>query len=77
VLIKAVAQGIPTYAKGCFDLRKICLLKSAMPYSDIGGVNRTRENEVHWVNWAKMKMLKSCDGMEFRDIYAFNVVLSC
>ena len=52
-LIKAVAQAIPTFAMGCFDITKeICDQISAM-ICKYWWSNQEKENKMHWVKWEK------------------------
>ena len=44
IMIKAVAQAIPIYAMGCFDITKeVCVTKLADRYADTGGAIMTRK----------------------------------
>jgi len=51
IMIKAVAQAIPVFAMGCFDLTKeICGQISAM-IAKYWWNNKDKENSIHWVSW--------------------------
>ena len=41
ILIKAVAQAIPTYAMSCFDLQRPYVISSTLLLCDFGGANKT------------------------------------
>ena len=75
VLIKAVAQAIPTYTMNCFKLpNSLC--------NDISGLirrfwwgQRNLEKKIHWVSWEKLCCSKFKGGLGFRDLKAFNLAL--
>ena len=75
VLIKTVAQAIPTYLMSCFQIPKsIC--------DDIEGMmrkfwwgQRGCESKVAWVSWKKMCKSKLNGGMGFRNLRAFNLAM--
>lgn len=75
ILIKAVAQAIPTFALSCFDLTKdLCDELSSM----IGRCwwsQQDKENKIHWAGWQKITRPKSAGGLGFRDLHAFNFAL--
>ena len=75
VLIKTMAQTIPTYSMSIFKLpTKMC--------DDINSVlakywwGQTRnEKKIHWINWNKLCNSKNKGGMGFRNIHAFNLAM--
>jgi hypothetical protein len=75
ILIKTVAQAIPTYAMTCFDLTKsmcddICKLVYQYWWSE-----NDEMKKMHWVGWEKMKLSKEEGGLGFRDLYTFNLAM--
>jgi len=75
ILIKAVAQAIPTFAMGCFDITKeICTQISTM-ICRYWWSNQDKEKKMHWVRWDKLTEPKGEGGLGFRDIYTFNLAM--
>jgi hypothetical protein len=54
VLIKAVAQAIPTYAMSCFDLTKTLCDDIGMMIARFWWSQQDKENKLHWISWEKM-----------------------
>ena len=75
VLIKSVAQSIPTYSMACFKLpRGLCehingLLRKFWCGSKQG------QRKPAWVSWRTMRKPKFMGGLGFRDIELFNLAL--
>lgn len=72
ILIKAVAQAIPTYAMSCFDITKgLCDELSTM----IGRYwwsQQDKIHKIHWLSWEKVSRSKKRGGLGFRDLHLFN-----
>lgn len=72
VIIKAIAQTIPTYSMSLFQLpNKLC--------KDIGSCLsnfwwgfRKNDKRIQWRKWTKLGLTKTKGGLEFRDIWNFN-----
>ena len=75
VLIKNVAQAIPTYSMSLFKIPKtICDgINSALSKYWWGQTHN--EKKIHWINWSKLCESKRKGGMGFRDIHAFNLAM--
>ena len=66
VLIKAVAQGIPTYIISCFKLLgALCEGLTSMIHNFWWG-QKQDEKKMAWMSWDKLCMLKACGGMGFK-----------
>jgi hypothetical protein len=75
ILIKAVAQAIPTFAMGFFDVTKsICNQISTM-ICRYWWSQREGSHKIHWLCRDKMIRPKSEGGLGFRDIHAFNLAM--
>ncbi|KAL6526559.1 hypothetical protein OROGR_015649 [Orobanche gracilis] len=75
VLIKSVAQAIPTYIMGCFSLPVgLCNHIESM-ISRFWWGSKNGERKVHWVKWNSLCSPKSEGGMGFRSFKAFNDAL--
>ena len=73
VLIKAVAQAIPTYTMSYFKLpNNICDDLTSM-ISQLWW--EQRKDKMAWVSWEKMCQPKEKGGMGFRDLKGFNKAL--
>ena len=75
VLIKAVAQSIPTYTMGVFQLPiKLCDELNSMCtrfwWGQVGN-----ERKIHWRSWDKLTIAKKEGGMGFRDLRTFNLAM--
>ncbi|XP_075640643.1 uncharacterized protein LOC142612431 [Castanea sativa] len=75
VLIKNVAQAIPTYSMSLFKIPKtICDgINSAL--SKYWWGQTRNEKKIHWIKWSKLCGPKGKGGMGFRDIHAFNLAM--
>ena len=72
VLIKVVAQAIPTYTMSCFQLPKgLCDEIESMMKRFLWG----QESKVAWVSWKKLCNSKLKGGMGFRNLQAFNLAM--
>ncbi|KAL6566692.1 hypothetical protein OROMI_015096 [Orobanche minor] len=72
VLIKAVAQAIPTYTMGCFLLpQSVCQKINSLMMNFWWG-QRGEEKRLSWCAWEKLCLNKRDGGMGFRDITSFN-----
>lgn len=75
VLIKKVAQAIPTYSISLFKLPKgLC--------NDINPIiakywrgQTSNERKIHWINWEQLCELKKNGGMGFQNIDTFNLAM--
>ena len=75
VLIKTMAQAIPTYSMSMFKIsKKICDDINSMLDKYWWGQTRN-EKKIHWIKWEKLCKSKEKEGMGFRDIHAFNLVV--
>ena len=75
VLIKSVAQSIPTYFMACFILpRGLCEHINGLLRKFWWG-NKRGERKTAWMSWNTMCKPKFMGGMGFRDIELFNLAL--
>uniref|UniRef100_A0A2N9HFF2 Dihydrolipoamide acetyltransferase component of pyruvate dehydrogenase complex n=1 Tax=Fagus sylvatica TaxID=28930 RepID=A0A2N9HFF2_FAGSY len=75
ILIKAVAQAIPTYSMSCFRLpTKLCNELEAT-VRRFWWSNNSEQRKIHWVAWRKLCQPKQKGGMGFRDLRKFNDTL--
>ncbi|KAL0006567.1 hypothetical protein SO802_008069 [Lithocarpus litseifolius] len=75
ILIKAVAQSIPTYTMSVFQIpSKLCeeldALCARFWWGQIGN-----ERKIHWKSWDKLTLSKKDGGMGFRDLRSFNLAM--
>ena len=75
ILIKAVAQSIPTYTMSVFQLlMKLCdeleVMCAKFWWGQVGN-----EQKIHWQRWEKLTLSKKDGGMGFRDLRAFNLAM--
>ena len=75
VLIKAVAQSIPTYTMGVFLLpAKLCNELNSLCAQFWWGQTED-ERKIHWKSWNFLTKQKREGGMGFRDIRSFNLAM--
>ena len=75
VLIKAVAQSIPTYSMGVFQLpKKLCDELNAMCARFWWG-QEGEKRKIHWKSWDKLTEAKKMGGLGFRDLTSFNLAM--
>ncbi|KAJ1256423.1 hypothetical protein BS78_K029100 [Paspalum vaginatum] len=75
ILIKAIAQAIPTFAMSCFDLTKgLCDELSSM-IARYRWSQQDKTNKIHWIGWPKLTRSKNLGGLGFRDLHAFNMAM--
>jgi hypothetical protein len=75
VLIKVVAQAIPTFSMSCFKLpRGLCQTINSMLRSWWWG-SKNGSRKTAWVSWETMCTLKFAGGLGFRDIELFNIAM--
>ena len=75
ILIKAVAQAIPTYTMSCFLLPKsLCDEIEGMMRKFWWG-QREQESKIAWISWKKLCKSKLEGGMGFRNLQAFNLAM--
>ena len=76
VLIKAVAQAIPTYSMGCFKLpRGLCQHINLLIRKFWWGGTTNGRRKTNWVAWEKLIQPKFMGGLGFRDIELFDLAL--
>ncbi|KAK4397093.1 putative mitochondrial protein [Sesamum angolense] len=74
ILIKAVAQAIPTCAMGCFRL-PASLIKEIQSMIANFWWHSGDTKKIHWLSWHKLCKRKLHGGMGFRDLQAFNLAM--
>jgi len=76
VLIKSVAQSIPTYCMSTFLLPTTLGEEiQRMINSFWWGSNRSQGKGINWLSWDKLTMRKEYGGMGFRHFFGFNLAM--
>lgn len=76
VLIRNVAQSIPSYCMSCFLLPKnLCQELERMLNKYWWCTSSSDRRGISWLSWDAMSSSKSRDGLGFRNLYGFNIAL--
>ena len=75
ILVKAVAQAIPTYAMSCFDLTKGLCDELSTIIGRYWWSQQDKVNKIHWLSWEKLTRSKKMGGLGFRDLHLFNTAM--
>jgi hypothetical protein len=75
ILIKAIAQAIPTYVMGVFKLPALLCDELTKLIRDYWWGAQNGKTKTHWLSWDKLKHSRSQGGMGFRDMRLFNQAL--
>ena len=75
ILIKAVAQAIPTYAMNCFRLPKSWCDEVNGLIARYWWGQQKNECKLHWIKWEKLCTAKVDGGLGFRNSFSFNFAL--
>ena len=75
ILIKTVAQAIPTYSICLFKLPKAICDKINSLLANYWWGQTKDERKINWINWQKLCTQKKVGGIRFRDISAFNLAM--
>ncbi|XP_062021093.1 uncharacterized protein LOC133737577 [Rosa rugosa] len=75
LLIKAVAQSIPTYVMSCFEVPiHLCNeMHSLMAKFWWGSIEE--DKKIHWLSWDRLCCSKAEGGLGFRNMHHFNLAL--
>ena len=75
ILIKAIAQSIPTYTMSVFKLHdSLCQDLNSM-FSNFWWGHHDKSRKAHWVSWNMLCKSKEVGGLGFRDLKSFNLAL--
>jgi hypothetical protein len=75
VLLKSVAQAVPTYSMSCFLLSKVTCKKMRAAMMNFWWGGSADNRRIHWFRWDRLTHHKSQGGMGFRDLHLFNKAL--
>lgn len=75
ILIKAVAQALPTYTMACFDITKGLCDDISRLICRYWWSQHDRDRAMHWVSWEWMMLPKREGGLGFRDLHSFNMAM--
>jgi hypothetical protein len=75
VMIKVVAQAIPTYSMGVFKLPVALCDEMTQLIRYFWWGEDAEHIKVHWIAWDKLLLAKNMGGMGFRDLRLFNQAL--
>jgi hypothetical protein len=75
VLIKSVAQAVPTYPMSCFLIPKDTCRKMKMIISNYWWGGSADNRRMHWQRWELLTRPKIDGGMGFRDLHMFNLAM--
>ena len=75
ILIKAVAQAVPSYTMSCFKLPDTLCEELTEMVRQFWWGQVKEEKKLAWRSWEKMCPLKEKGGMGFRDLKKFNLAL--
>ena len=75
ILIKAVAQSIPTYTMNCFRLPKAWCDEVNNLIAKYWWGQSKDERKIHWLKWDKLCASKENGGIGFRNLHMFNTAL--
>ena len=75
VLIKTMAQAIPTYAMSIFKFPKSTCDNINSLLAKYWWGQTKEERKIHWINWKKLCTQKKEGGMGFHDLHSFNLAI--
>ena len=75
VLIKAMAQAIPSYTMSCFKLPKSWCDDLQKMVARFWWGQQGSERKLHWVKWESLCQAKKEGGLGFRNLHRFNIAL--
>lgn len=76
VLIRSVAQTIPTYTMSCFMLPKtFCQDVEQMLNKFWWSSGSGNAMGIHWLSWDKLRVSKMKGGLGFRSLHGFNIAM--
>lgn len=75
VLIKVVAQAIPTFVMSCFDITKEMCDQISTMIGTYWWSNLDKDNKIHCISWEKLTRSKMEGGLGFRGIHIFNMAM--
>ncbi|XP_058774462.1 uncharacterized protein LOC131648749 [Vicia villosa] len=75
VLIKAVAQAIPTYIMSCYHLPESCCKEIEALLAKFCWGSKDGERKIHWIRWERLAHCKGDGGIGFQGICDFNISL--
>ena len=72
VLIKAVAQAIPTYMMSIFQIPEGPIDEIHAVLAKFWWGSSSSSKKIHWHRWDSLCLPKTMGGMGFRDLRSFN-----
>ncbi|GJN04355.1 hypothetical protein PR202_ga21898 [Eleusine coracana subsp. coracana] len=75
VLIKSIAQAVPTYSVSCFLLPAASRKKMRAVISNYWWGSAADSRRIHWQSWDKLTKPKVQGGMGFQDLKQFNLAM--
>lgn len=76
ILIRNVAQAIPSFCMSCFLLPKTLFQELEKLFNNYWWSSGSGARKcVKWLSWNKVSMMKSKGGLGFRSLYGFNIGL--
>ncbi|GJM95149.1 hypothetical protein PR202_ga11856 [Eleusine coracana subsp. coracana] len=73
ILLKSVAQAVPTYSMSCFLLPKSTCKEMRQVIANYWWGSSADSRRIHWLRWDRLTWSKCKGGMGFRDLYLFNL----
>ena len=75
ILLKSVAQAIPSYAMSVFKLPKGICKSITDEIAGFWWADKEEKKKMHWFAWWKMCVPKKKGGMGFRDLHSYNLAM--
>ena len=75
LLLKVVAQVIPTFTMSCFLLPKKWCEEANLIMAKFRWGQTKLEKKIDWLKWDKLFKAKEVGGIGFKDLHSFNVAL--
>lgn len=75
VLLKSVAQAIPTYSMSCFRLPKGLCSDISREMARFWWGSSGEKHKIHWQGWDRLCVPKKAGGLNFWDMEGFNQAL--